>query len=528
MLKVVAVVDKVDTALDRLAKGVEPYHTNIDYVVCDVHPKRPDAHQLEKFVTEASTADVIDFQYFRSAMALIDTFPWLKEKKLILTHNNPYSIKESNWDEFDHVVANNHDMKKNLEKLMHNPAERLTHIPLTVDHTFWTFNQDWQPENSVLMVANRIESKKGILEAAIAAGNLGMKFVLVGAISDRNYFNEILQSGTVEFHEQIPDEKLRELYYKAKIHICNSIDNFESGTLPILEAMMCGTPVLTRMVGHVPDLYNEENLMILDSTPDEVESIMAKIEEMLEDPKRLENQRQSAWNTAKNFNNERRAYLYQKLYRKVLNDSQPVSVVVPIYDKPEVIRACLNAIAEQTYENIEVIVVDDSGDIVGWSLVDEFSKTVSFPVRYIETYGVNSDYGLARARNEGAIYATGEVLVFCDQRQIMEPDCVKELVANLVPKTWVYGNKGGGKRDFVENLSAIYRQDFMDFGMFNERMDAYGGLSQETRTRAKRQGIRLNYVETAKATPMGKSSNKYRKRDEIIRSKNRLFMMGLQ
>lgn len=532
MLKVVSVSDKVGTAIDRLCKGVAKYHQNLDYFVCDVHPKRPEQTQLDRFVELALDADIIDFQYFRTAQMLLERYEWLKDKKLILTHNNPYSIYESDWQEFDHLVANNQTMLQNLKD---HTRRDVTHIPLTVDTDFWKFNRDWTPNNNVIMVANRIEDKKGILEVATAVGNLGMKLILVGAISKRPYFEEIMQTGSVDFYEQISDDQLRELYYNSTIHICNSKDNFESGTLPILEAMLCGVPVLTRNVGHVPDLYNGDNLRVMESQPEEVEKIMDAITEMLSDKKALETQRQSAWNTAKNFDNERRAYLYQKLYRSVLSPYTPVSVIVPIYDKPEVIRACLNAIAEQDYPNMELIVVDD-GDTTDCELfVKEFVKTVNFPVRYIQTTRYNDidgeydikDYGLARARNEGAIYATGELLIFCDQRQIMEQGAITNFVDNHIPKSWLYGNKGS-RKDFVENFSCISKQDFMDFGGFNERMDCYGGLSQETRSRAKRQGFHLNYIETAKATPMGKSSNKYTKRDEIIRSKNRLFMMGLQ
>ena len=74
MFKVVCVVDKIGTALDRLAKQVIPYHDNIDYVVCDVHPKRPDQEQLERFEREAKDADVIDYQYFRTAEMLRERY----------------------------------------------------------------------------------------------------------------------------------------------------------------------------------------------------------------------------------------------------------------------------------------------------------------------------------------------------------------------------------------------------------------------------------------------------------------------
>lgn len=527
MLKVVAVVDKKGTAIDRLAQGVASYNENLDYIVCDVHPKRPDPEQLAKFESAAATADIIDFHYYRTALMLLERYPWLSEKKKILNHYNPYSIKESIWDEFDKVTAPNETIRKDLVKIMHNPAERLQYIPLATDPTFWKFNFDWTPTKRVIMVANRIEAKKGILEVAIACGELGLTFVLVGAISDPNYFHSILQTGNIEFYEQIPDEELKDLYYKSAIHVCNSTDNFESGTMPILEAMQCGVPVLTRMVGHVPDLYDGENLTILESQ--NALEIQEKLESMLSDVKALENQRQKAWNTARNYNMERRAYSFQRLYRSLI-PGESVSIIVPVYDKPETIRACLNAVANQTYQNLEVIVADDSPIPVesmqsNKHLVLEYAKTVSFPVRYIYTGG--QDYGLARARNEGAIYATGDILVFCDQRQIMEPNAVEEFAKNLTEKAWLNGNKGGGKTEFVENFSCVSRTDFIEFGMFNERMDVYGGLSQETRNRARAQGMKTQYVESAKAVPMGKSGNRNQKKQEIIRSKNRLWMMGL-
>lgn len=529
-LKVLCVVDKEKTALDRLAQGVAPYHDNLDYAVLPVHPKRPDDYQLEQFAILGGAADIIDFQYFKSALMLLQLFPWLSEKKKILTHNNPYSIYDEKWSQFDAVVANNRTMEKNLKAHVGRDVE---YIPLTVDAHFWQYSHEWQPNKRVIMVANRIEAKKGIAEVATAVGNLGLKLVLVGAISDRNYFNEVLQAGPVEFHEQISDADLRDLYYGSTIHVCNSRDNFESGTLPILESMLCGTPVLTRSVGHVPDLFNGNNLTLNEGGPEEVETIMDHLENMLNDKKQMEEQRQSAWNTAKNFDNERRAYMYQQLYRRVLSDKEPVSIIVPVSDKPDVIRECLNAVAAQDYPNIELIVADDysekewegRGRSPNQDLVQEFARTVSFPVRYIPSHAYD-DYGLARARNRAIIEATGDILVFCDQRMIMAPNAVSQLVDNLVPKVWVYGNKDG-KKTFIENFSAIRRQELINAGMFNERMDRYGGMSQEIRSRTKTQGIRHVFIESAKATPRSKSSNRNRKREDIITIKNKLFKLGL-
>lgn len=524
MLKVACVVDKVDTALDRLGKSVAPYHTNLDYEVFDVHPKRPSPEQLQRFIEFAKDADVIDYQYFRTAKILELNFPWLRDKKRILTHNNPYSIEEDNWNEFDINVGNNQYIYKRLGELTQTRTE---YIPITVDTDFWQFNPDAEPQRAVIMVANRIESKKGILEVAIACGELGIKFILVGAISDQGYFHSIMQTGNVEFHEHIPDEELRELYYKSSIHVCNSKDNFESGTMPILESMLCGVPVLTRKVGHVPDISNGENMVINEGSNEDVIAIRDLLHEMISDKKRLEQLRQAGWNTAKSRSHERRAYMYQKLYRDVMwGEQTSVSVVVPVFNKPEVIKECLNSIANQTYKNLEVIIMNDN-TYDHSLLVDTFARYVNFPVRYMQNADPRNDYGLARARNEGTIEATGELMVYCDQRIIMEPNAIEEFVKYAKPKYWLYGNKGS-KKEFVENLSCIYRQDILNAGGFNERINLYGGQSQELRTRVRRQGYTTEFVETAKGVQRGKSSNKNRKRQEIIKMKSRLWKMGME
>ncbi len=549
MLKVLCIVDKERTALDRLAQGVRKYHDNLDYKVLAVHPKRPDAQQLADFEREARDADIIDWQYFRTAEKLRSMYPWLAEKKQILTHNNPYSIEESDWNTYDMNVGNNEYITKRLKEITQRPVE---YVPITVDTDFWTFNPDWKfnaKVNSnngyefknetlppaVLMVANRIESKKGILPVAIACADLKVKFILVGAISDMNYMQSIMATGgDVEFHEQISDEELRELYYRSTVHVCNSVDNFESGTMPVLEAMLCGVPVLARSVGHVPDLYNGENMVLLEGVPEDVQGIQDKLHDLLSDKKKLSDLREKAWQTAKSRSFERRAYMYQKLYREVMwPDQIPVSVVVPVYDKPDIILKCLNAISEQTHNNLEIIVADDSIQGESYSLVLDFAKYVSIPVRYLNTAEVVvgdvdyvKDYGLARGRNEATIEATGDVIVYCDQRMIMEPNAIEEFLKRLAPSIWLYGNKGG-KKEFVENFSCVYRNEIIQAGLFNERITQYGGMSQETRARWRLQGRRTEYTEAAKAIPTGKSSNRNRKRGEIIKMKNRLFKMDL-
>lgn len=520
MLRVVCVVDKVGTALDRLAKGVAPFHTNLDYHVVDVHPKRPDPEQLERFESLARTADVIDYQYFKTAEMLRERYDWLKNIPSILTHNNAYSHKEGTWNDYQVNVGNNKTIYNDLQKIT---TSRVEYITLAVDPYFWKFNDNYEPKKSVIMVANRIESKKGILPVALACKKLGIRMNLIGNISDMTYFREINDTGVVEYGQNVSDEMLRDMYYKSGVHVCNSVDNFESGTLPILEAMFCGVPVLSRSVGHVPDFANENNIVINKGDPDDVDNLVKLIEQMFYEPNKLEKQRQEAWFAIKDKIYERRAYSYQKLYRELL-DGEPVSVITPVAGREDVTRKCLNAISGQTHKNIEIIVVDD-GEVKQEEVIKEFAKTVSIPVRYMQTDGVG--YNLAKARNMGIIEATSDILVFCDQRMIMKEDAIEVFVKELQPKYWLFGNKGANKKEFIENFSCIYRNDIITMGMFNEEINEYGGMSQEVRSRARRQEILLHYQDNAHAIPAGKSGNRTRKKYEILRMKTKLWKAGL-
>lgn len=521
MLKVLHICDKEGTAIDRLAQGLKPYHDSFQFDVISVHPKRPDSEQLEEFERLGKEADIIDWGYFRTAQLLREKYPWVKEKPQILNHYNPYSIHESDWNEYDIVTADNQSIYQDLSQIT---QARLEYIPLTTDTDFWTFERDWKPFRQVLMVANRIESKKGVLPVAKACQKLNIPLILVGSISSGDYFQEVMSTGVVTFHQQISDESLRKLYYQSAVHVCNSVDNFESGTLPILEAMLCGTPVITREVGHVPELNNGQNMVINTSTPDDIDNLGKLIGELIDNPVRRREIRDKAWNTAKTRSNERRAVMFQRLYRSLLSDQPPVSVIVPVYDSEDVIKACLEAIKNQDYPNLELVVCDDNPSVENsGEMVEEFAKIVNFPVKYIGS-GL-SDYGLARARNLGIVYSTGDILVFCDQRQIMKPDAVSQFVAKLEPNSWLWGSKGF-KKDWVENFSCTYRQTALDCGMFCERIDEYGGLTQEIRSRIRTQGIKTIYVEEAQAEPMGKSSNRATKKAEIVRMKNRLWRMN--
>lgn len=511
-MRILTVVEKEGTAIWRLAQGVKKYNPQFNIDVVAVHPKRPDVDQLNTFYELAKKADILDFQYWKTYVMLRDNYPELMNKKKILSHHNPYNIYEEKWEELDAVVANNATIHSKLKK---------NFIPLGVDAELFKFNKEYKGDK-IQMVSGRIESKKGILPVAEACKGLGLKMLLIGSVSDGEYFKKIMDTGVVEFREKVSDQELVNSYYESKIHVCNSIDDYESGTMPILEAMLCGTPVLTRNIGHVPDINNDRNMFIRHGNPEDIEDIKESITKMLSMD--LDKMRNEAWNTAKAYNDLRRARRYEKLFWEVYSKQPLVSVIIPTFNRKEILSQVLISVFNQDYPAIEIIVCDDGST----DDTQEMIKKVQgqYPIKYVNT-NTTDEYNLAYARNLGVIESSGKYLMFLDDRYELEQDCISKMVENMYPQRWVFGNKGNKKTTFVENFSMIHRKEFIMAGMFNQSCKMYGFQSQELRERFRLQRFKLNYVESARAKIISKTKNRYNKKEEILKAKDILFKLGL-
>ena len=521
-MKVLIVVDKSGTAIDRLAKLVQVNHPYLDIKVLPVHPKRNDVDTMYEAVNLLKWCDVIDIHYWKSGEVLKSSFPAeFNAKPKLLFHFNPYDYDKGNWGEtYDKVIVGNMDVQEKL------PSGYL--IPYGLDVEFFKFNENYVEEDNkvVNMVVGRIESKKGVLQVAQACKDLGYELSLVGRVSNGQYMQEVLDVGSVTFIENATEDILLEEYSKSAIHICNSEDGFETGTLPILEAMCTGVPVLTRSVGHVPDLYNGKNMVGRSGTKEDVEDLKKHLKEMMDNYEWRRKLRENGWDTARTRDSYRMTGEIVKMYYKVFKPNMDlVSVIMPTKDNPKAFVESVIGVLQQNYEKIELVVVD-SGDIPVKKIVDAVRKKANFPVKYIR-FDHKNEYTLAKARNLGVIESDGEVLVFCDDRIKMEPDAVTEFVSFLPPRRgWVWGVKDNVSKGFVENFSAVRRKDLIESGMFCERVQWYGGTTQEIRTRFEvMRGFNFILVDKAKAKGVSRTSSKNSRRKSIILAKRLLYKM---
>jgi glycosyltransferase involved in cell wall biosynthesis len=513
-MRILIIVDKQGTAIDRLAQSVRKHLPHHQIIIAPIHPKRNDVETIAEAQKLMMWADIIDIHYWKSGQVLRTTFPTeFNAKPKILFHFNPYDAESEENKYYDLVVVGNNEIHERV------PSAHL--IPYCIDLSFFKYNPDYTEEKRVMMSVNRIEGKKGVLEVAKACRELGYIFTLVGRVSKADYMMEVMKEGgdSIEFWENATDEILRDQYYKSAIHVCNSVDNYESGTLPILEAMACGTPVLTRNIGHVPDLYSGSNMVVRNGAQNDIEDLKKELQALMESRSLRVAMREKAWDTVKNRDDRRMALDVQKLYYKLYQpNAKLVSVIIPTKDRPEAFAECLLGAVEQDYPKMEIVVAD-SGLVEVRKIINEIKKHTEVPIKYIP-FDSKGEYTLAEARNRAVIEADGEVLVFCDDRLKMKSTAVSAFMSFYRPKSWLWGTKDGVQKGFVENFSCVGRADLIKAGMFLERMQWYGGMSQEIRERFEsKNAMDFMILQEAEANSIKRATSKTHRREDIIDAK---------
>lgn len=103
-----------------------------------------------------------------------------------------------------------------------------------------------------------------------------------------------------------------------------------------------------------------------------------------------------------------------------------VSIIIPAYNHRDALTTCLASLEAQSYQEIEIIVVDD-GSTDGTE-ARFASRASTRPYLFIRR---DQNNGAAAARNRGAEAATGDALLFVDADAVLRPDAVLKLMQAL-------------------------------------------------------------------------------------------------
>ena len=99
-----------------------------------------------------------------------------------------------------------------------------------------------------------------------------------------------------------------------------------------------------------------------------------------------------------------------------------ISVIIPVFHVEAYLRRCLDSVLDQTYENMEIILVDDGSDDGCPAICDEYARMDS-RVKVIH----QKNAGLSGARNTGIDQAEGRYLAFVDSDDYLVPEFLERL-----------------------------------------------------------------------------------------------------
>lgn len=138
--------------------------------------------------------------------------------------------------------------------------------------------------------------------------------------------------------------------------------------------------------------------------------------------------------------------------------SSLVSVIIPVFNIEDYIGRCIESIIQQTYTNIEVIIVDDGSTDESGEICRQYADK-DFRVIYI--YQENK--GLVGARKTGLLNAKGKYIVFADGDDYAEKDYVEKLYGFMINNDvdFVHSNYlvNGRNQKFVKKVHLYEEKD---------------------------------------------------------------------
>ncbi len=103
-----------------------------------------------------------------------------------------------------------------------------------------------------------------------------------------------------------------------------------------------------------------------------------------------------------------------------------ISIIVPIYNSEKHLEECIDSIVNQSYKNLEIILVDDGSTDNSYDICLSYTNTDN-RVKYFR----KDNTGVSSTRNFGINASTGSFIMFVDSDDILKTNCVEKLANKM-------------------------------------------------------------------------------------------------
>ncbi len=209
--------------------------------------------------------------------------------------------------------------------------------------------------------------------------------------------------------------------------------------------------------------------------------------------------------------------------------SSLVSVCITTYNRKDHLKLTLKSVLDQTYKNIEIIIVDDCSNDGTKFLVENEILKLDPRIKYIR-HKENS--GLAFARNTAIFNAKGKYFTFCDDDDLLMPNYIEEFlnVALMYNNDWCFCCNGKYKNFLGTNIETSFQYEgelksFIKEGFtppvasqfYNlqslKKINGYcqdikSGVDHDLWIRLAKTGIKIKYISKSLSIPNANSNQK--------------------
>jgi glycosyltransferase involved in cell wall biosynthesis len=189
------------------------------------------------------------------------------------------------------VLTVSSNSRADVNRQMRVPLERLTVVPVGVDHAVFHPDPSVEKRPGRLMVTSSSDvPMKGLVPLLEAVAKLraerDLELYVIGKPRPGGRVAKAIErlglADLVTTITGVSDAELARLYAEAEVAVVPSL--YEGFSLPAIEAMSCGVPVVATTGGALPEVVGESGSTGVLVTPDDPEALVAAIRDLLDDP----------------------------------------------------------------------------------------------------------------------------------------------------------------------------------------------------------------------------------------------------
>ncbi|MDQ7817356.1 MAG: glycosyltransferase [Melioribacteraceae bacterium] len=305
------------------------------------------------------------------------------------------------------IPVKNISVSKHLVELFNTKFERISeYIPNGIDHRIFSFNEfNAGREKSILFIGNPLHPLKGFSYLGTAIKRVqnspikidDLKLNIVMGYKPENIEQIIEQLAdemecTVDIKIKLSSSEVAELTKRSSVVVCTSW--YEGFSMPLIEAMACGTPVITTYnLGAQSFCRDKFNSLTVDYG--DINSFAQHIIDIMYHTNDLSQLLSNAYNTSLEYSEHYSAKMLVSSFENLLNtkfdtaktnellseyhydiaelvnplpapdckvENPQVSIVIPVFNQLEYTKLCIESLVETIDEKIELVIVNNASN----------------------------------------------------------------------------------------------------------------------------------------------------------------------